>query len=83
MANTELVSFWPLAGHREAKIGQVSHSGFGGIHGAVLALVAKCLGSGRWIDDVRPQTDAELVDASVYGAGEFKISHDVCRIALT
>jgi nuclear pore complex protein Nup205 len=50
---------------------QVSiHSGFGGIHGAILALNAKCLGSGRLIDDVRPQTDAELLDASVYATGE-------------
>jgi hypothetical protein len=64
----------------EAKLRQVSiNSGFGGIHGAILTLVAKCLGSGRWIDDVRPQTDAELVDASVYAAGESKICRASCE----
>jgi len=45
------------------------HTGFGGIHGAILTLIAKCLGSGQWVDDVRPQTDTELLDASVYATG--------------
>ena len=63
-----------IANCTEAKLMQVSiNSGFGGIHGAILTLAAKCLGSGRWMDDVRPQTDAELLDASVYAAGESKI----------
>lgn len=47
------------------------HSGYGGIHGAVLSLAAKCLGSGRWVDDVRPQTDTEILNASVYAPGEY------------
>lgn len=48
------------------------NSGFGGIHGAILTLAAKCLASGRWVDDVRPQSDSELLDASAYAPGELK-----------
>ncbi|KAJ7777509.1 nucleoporin Nup186/Nup192/Nup205 [Mycena maculata] len=45
------------------------HSGFGAIHAAVLALATKSLGSVRWLADVAPQTDAELLDASVLALG--------------
>jgi nuclear pore complex protein Nup205 len=44
------------------------NSGFGGVHAAILNLAAKYLGS-QWIEDVKPQTDAEMLDANVYPAG--------------
>ncbi|KAJ6542676.1 nucleoporin Nup186/Nup192/Nup205 [Mycena capillaripes] len=45
------------------------HSGFGAIHAAVLALATKSLGSGRWFATVSPQTDAEMLNASVFALG--------------
>ncbi|KAF7345118.1 hypothetical protein MVEN_01675900 [Mycena venus] len=45
------------------------HSGFGAIHAAVLALATKSLGSGRWLAAVQPQTDAEMLSASVFALG--------------
>ncbi|KAJ7079559.1 nucleoporin Nup186/Nup192/Nup205 [Mycena belliarum] len=45
------------------------HSGFGAIHAAVLALATKSLGSARWLTDVQPQTDAEMLSASVLALG--------------
>ncbi|KAJ7160759.1 nucleoporin Nup186/Nup192/Nup205 [Mycena filopes] len=45
------------------------HSGFGAIHAAVLALATKSLGSGRWLAAVTPQTDAEMLSASVFALG--------------
>ncbi|KAJ7830504.1 nucleoporin Nup186/Nup192/Nup205 [Mycena olivaceomarginata] len=45
------------------------HSGFGAIHAAVLALATKCVGSGRWLAAVQPQTDAEMFSASVFALG--------------
>ncbi|KAJ7482279.1 nucleoporin Nup186/Nup192/Nup205 [Mycena galericulata] len=45
------------------------HSGFGAIHAAVLALATKSLGSARWLADVTPQTDAEMLSASVLALG--------------
>ncbi|KAJ7778502.1 nucleoporin Nup186/Nup192/Nup205 [Mycena metata] len=45
------------------------HSGFGAIHAAVLALATKSLGSGRWLAAVTPQTDAEILSASVFALG--------------
>ncbi|KAJ6526561.1 nucleoporin Nup186/Nup192/Nup205 [Mycena vulgaris] len=45
------------------------HSGFGAIHAAVLALATKSLGGGRWLADVSPQTDAEILSASVFALG--------------
>ncbi|KAH9948497.1 nucleoporin Nup186/Nup192/Nup205 [Amylocystis lapponica] len=36
---------------------------------AILSLAAKCLGSRRWSDGVKPQTDAELHDAAAYAPG--------------
>ncbi|KII84114.1 hypothetical protein PLICRDRAFT_702060 [Plicaturopsis crispa FD-325 SS-3] len=55
-------------------------TGFGGVHGAILSLSTKCLGSGRWTQSVQPQTDAEILDASVYASGlgtETKFTLDV------
>ncbi|KAJ7279033.1 hypothetical protein C8J57DRAFT_1434189 [Mycena rebaudengoi] len=43
------------------------HSGFGAIHSAILSLSTKCLGNGRWLAGIKPQTDAEVLSAS-YGA---------------
>ncbi|KAJ7145837.1 nucleoporin Nup186/Nup192/Nup205 [Mycena epipterygia] len=45
------------------------HSGFGAIHAAVLALATKSLGTGRWLAGVSPQTDAEMLSASVFALG--------------
>ncbi|KAJ7682921.1 nucleoporin Nup186/Nup192/Nup205 [Mycena rosella] len=45
------------------------HSGFGAIHAAVLALATQSLGTGRWLADVSPQTDAEMLSASVFALG--------------
>ncbi|KAF7300289.1 hypothetical protein MKEN_01353000 [Mycena kentingensis (nom. inval.)] len=45
------------------------HSGFGAIHGAILALATKCLGGGRWLADIAPQTDAEMLSASMLAIG--------------
>ncbi|KAJ7058139.1 nucleoporin Nup186/Nup192/Nup205 [Mycena amicta] len=45
------------------------HSGFGALHAAVLALATKCLGSGRWLADISPQTDAEMLSSSVLAIG--------------
>lgn len=52
-------------------IQQVSvNSGFGSIHSAILTLAAKCLSAGQGIYDVRPQTDAELLNASSVAPGK-------------
>ena len=45
------------------------NTGFGGIHGAILGLAARCLGNGRWSQSVRPQTDSEVLLASVFAPG--------------
>ena len=45
------------------------NTGFGGIHGAILGLAARCLGNGRWSQSVRPQTDNEIALASVFAPG--------------
>ncbi|KAJ7504139.1 hypothetical protein B0H11DRAFT_2349435 [Mycena galericulata] len=45
------------------------HSGFGAIHAAVLALATKSLGTARWLADVTPQTDAEMLSTSVLALG--------------
>ncbi|KAH0834004.1 hypothetical protein J3R83DRAFT_11240 [Lanmaoa asiatica] len=45
------------------------NTGFGGIHGAILGLAARCLGNGRWSQSVRPQTDSEIALASVFAPG--------------
>lgn len=46
-----------------------TNSGFGGIHGAVLGLAARCLGNRSWSQAVKPQTDAEVLRASVFASG--------------
>ena len=72
-----------LTSRAEAHLKQVSiNSGFGGIHGAILTLAARCLRSGRWIDDVRPQTDTEMLDASVYPAGGSRFDWFIWAIVL-
>ncbi|KAJ7619541.1 nucleoporin Nup186/Nup192/Nup205 [Roridomyces roridus] len=45
------------------------HSGFGAIHAAVLALATQSLGSARWLTEVTPQTDAEILSASTLALG--------------
>ncbi|KAJ6619045.1 nucleoporin Nup186/Nup192/Nup205 [Mycena sp. CBHHK59/15] len=42
------------------------HSGFGAIHAAILSLSTKCLANGRWLAGIKPQTDAEVLSASVF-----------------
>ncbi|KAF9219350.1 hypothetical protein BS17DRAFT_804452 [Gyrodon lividus] len=45
------------------------NTGFGGIHGAILGLAARCLGNGQWIRSVRPLTESEITQASVFAPG--------------
>ncbi|KAH7909315.1 nucleoporin Nup186/Nup192/Nup205 [Hygrophoropsis aurantiaca] len=45
------------------------NSGFGGIHGAILSLAARCLGNDQWRQSVKPQSDAEMLQASVLAPG--------------
>ncbi|KAG1816317.1 nucleoporin Nup186/Nup192/Nup205 [Suillus subaureus] len=47
-----------------------TNSGFGGIHGAVLGLAARCLGNRSWSQAIKPQTDAEVLRASVFASGQ-------------
>ncbi|KAJ8075003.1 hypothetical protein PM082_019330 [Marasmius tenuissimus] len=46
-----------------------THSGFGSINSAILSLSTRCLANGPWIDQIRPQTDAEVADASTPASG--------------
>ncbi|KAK0463078.1 nucleoporin Nup186/Nup192/Nup205, partial [Desarmillaria tabescens] len=46
-----------------------TNSGFGAIHAAILSLSTRCLGTGRWTQDVRPITDAEMLSASALSSG--------------
>jgi len=46
-----------------------THSGFGAIHSAILSLSTRCLRDGQWMANVKPQTDAEVANANVYGLG--------------
>ncbi|PCH43029.1 hypothetical protein WOLCODRAFT_121398 [Wolfiporia cocos MD-104 SS10] len=46
-----------------------SNSGFGGIHLAILALAARCVGNRHWSDKVQPQTSVEFTDASIASQG--------------
>ncbi|KAH9922299.1 nucleoporin Nup186/Nup192/Nup205 [Epithele typhae] len=41
----------------------LSSSGFGTLHGAIMALAATCMTDSYWSERVKPQTDAEIVDA--------------------
>ncbi|KAL4071568.1 nucleoporin Nup186/Nup192/Nup205 [Scleroderma yunnanense] len=45
------------------------NAGFGGIHGAILGLSARCLGQDNWSGIVKPQTDSEVLDAGVLAPG--------------
>ncbi|KIJ60466.1 hypothetical protein HYDPIDRAFT_98637 [Hydnomerulius pinastri MD-312] len=45
------------------------NTGFGGIHGAILGLAARCLGNGQWSQSVKPQNDSEILQASVFAPG--------------
>lgn len=49
---------------------QLSNSGFGGIHAAISSLAARCLGNRHWSEGVKPQTDAELLDAGLPAPGK-------------
>ncbi|KAF9264555.1 hypothetical protein L218DRAFT_1076467 [Marasmius fiardii PR-910] len=46
-----------------------THSGFGAINSAILSLSTRCLANGPWIDTIKPQTDAEIADASTPASG--------------
>ncbi|KAL0061756.1 hypothetical protein AAF712_011359 [Marasmius tenuissimus] len=46
-----------------------TRSGFGSINSAILSLSTKCLANGPWIDQIRPQTDAEVAYASTPASG--------------
>ncbi|KAH9929472.1 nucleoporin Nup186/Nup192/Nup205 [Fomitopsis serialis] len=54
--------------HLVPKTELLSSSGFGGIHAAISGLATRCLGNGHWSEAVRPQSDAELVDAGITGS---------------
>ncbi|KAM5532668.1 hypothetical protein V8D89_013637 [Ganoderma adspersum] len=43
----------------------LSSSGFGALHSAISSLAANCLRDRHWTEIVKPQTDAELADASL------------------
>ncbi|KAJ7584798.1 nucleoporin Nup186/Nup192/Nup205 [Mycena floridula] len=46
-----------------------TNSGFGAIHAAILGVAARCLGNDKWLDNVRPYTDPEVLNAGIRGAG--------------
>lgn len=55
------------------------NTGFGGIHGAILGLAARCLGDESWSQFVKPQTEGENLQASVLVPGDGSRSKfDVC-----
>ena len=64
-------TYWRLIDREQIS----TNSGFGGIHGTILNLATRCLSSGRWTRSVKPQTDAEVLDASVYASGKFSSLH--------
>ncbi|KAI0351635.1 hypothetical protein OH77DRAFT_1429461 [Trametes cingulata] len=59
-----LVSLCGNVVHLVPKTELLSNSGFGTLHGAISSLAARCLGDRHWTESVKPQTDAELADAS-------------------
>ncbi|KAL1938972.1 hypothetical protein VTO73DRAFT_11125 [Trametes versicolor] len=59
-----LVSLCSNVVHLVPKTELLSNSGFGTLHGAISGLAARCLGDPHWTESVKPQTDAELADAS-------------------
>ncbi|KAI6038837.1 nucleoporin Nup186/Nup192/Nup205 [Pisolithus marmoratus] len=52
------------------------NTGFGGIHGAILGLAARCLGNENWSTFVKPQTDTEVLHASVLAPGQSESRFD-------
>ncbi|KAG7087591.1 hypothetical protein E1B28_013544 [Marasmius oreades] len=46
-----------------------THSGFGAINSAILSLSTRCLANGPWIENIKPQTDAEITDANTPASG--------------
>lgn len=48
---------------------QVSTSGYGGIHSAIMGLAARTLGSRRWTESIKPATEEEAVEASLRAPG--------------
>lgn len=52
------------------------NTGFGGIHGAILGLAARCLGNENWSAFVKPQTDTEVLHASVLAPGRSESRFD-------
>ncbi|KAI6135337.1 nucleoporin Nup186/Nup192/Nup205 [Pisolithus thermaeus] len=52
------------------------NTGFGGIHGAILGLAARCLGNEDWSAFVKPQTDTEVLHASVLAPGQSESRFD-------
>jgi nuclear pore complex protein Nup205 len=45
------------------------NSGFGAIHAVILSLSTRCLGHGNLLESVRPQSDAEALDATTFASG--------------
>lgn len=45
------------------------NTGFGGVHGAILGLAARCLGQENWSRFVKPQTNSEVLDAGIFTPG--------------
>ena len=54
---------------------KLSSSGFGALHGAISSLAAKVLSDRHWTEAVKPQTDAELADASTQSLGALLFSY--------
>ncbi|ESK89924.1 nucleoporin [Moniliophthora roreri MCA 2997] len=63
-----------------------THSGFGAINSAILSLSTKCLAGGPWMEQIKPQTDAEMTDANSLATGfglETKFEANVRRTEKT
>ena len=45
------------------------NTGFGGVHGAMLGLAARCLGREHWGRFIKPQTNSQVLDAGVFAPG--------------
>ncbi|EEB97865.1 hypothetical protein MPER_02724, partial [Moniliophthora perniciosa FA553] len=63
-----------------------THSGFGAINSAILSLSTKCLAGGPWMEQIKAQTDAEIVDANTLASGfgpETKFEANVRRTEKT
>jgi hypothetical protein len=53
-------------------------SGLGSVHAAILGLAARCLGSQRWVKELRPQSEAEMKDATTVAPGNTHQFLDAC-----